>query len=225
MLNTATILSQETLIFKGIDAINKLGEMGLSYETLANAASNGHKMKKKKSKYAPPICKSISFWENTIIMLREQLVEKLGWSICDDYNLNRTISPRKDYSIVVSSGNANVGKNANPSTLNKKGQLSAAVVDVNNVVQLSLFPIQSSKTKKYNVERIPHWFLLYYNDGNKIWLELSLPRQIGKDGRISSWFQRIILEPVEITSNIDVEQKIKERKSEIEYNIDISKKQ
>lgn len=225
MLNTTTILSQETLIFKGIDAINKLGEMGLSYEILANATSNGLKMKKKKSIYAPPICKSISFWENTIIMLREQLVGKLGWSICDDYNLNRTISARKDYSIVVSSGNANVGKNANPSTLNKKGQLSAAVVDVNNVVQLSLFPIKSSKTKKYTVERIPHWFLLYYNDGNKIWLELSLPRQIGKDGRISSWFRRIILEPVEITSNIDVEQRIKERKSEIEHNIDISKKQ
>lgn len=224
MLNANTIPSQETLTFKGLDAINKLREMELSYEILANAASNGYKMKKKKSKYAPPICKSISFWENTIVMLREQLIEKQGWHICDDYNLNRTISPKSDYSIVVSSGNANVGKNVNPTTLNKKGQLSAAVVDVNNVVQLSLFPIQSSKTKKYNVERIPHWFFLYYNDGNKIWLELSLPRQIGKDGRISSWFQRIILEPVEITSNIDIEQKLKERKSEIEYNIDISKK-
>lgn len=224
MLNTATILSQETLIFKGIEAINKLQEMGLTYEILANATSNGYKMKRKKSQYAPPICKSISFWENTIVMLREQLIESFGWSICDDFNLNRTISPKKDFAIVISSGNANVAKNSNPSTLNKKGQLSAAVVDVNNVVQLSLFPIQSTKTKKYNVERIPHWFLLYYNDGNKIWMELSLPREIGKDGRISSWFQRIILEPIEITSNIDIEHKIKERKSEANFDIDISKK-
>ena len=80
------------------------------------------------------------------------------------------------------------------------------------------------KTKKYNVESITHWFLLYYNDGNKIWMELSLPRKIGNDGRISSWFQRIILEPIEITSNIDIEQKIKERKSQADFDIDISKK-
>lgn len=224
MLNTSIILSQETLVFKGVETINKLKEMGLTYEILANATSNGYKMKRKKSKYAPPICKSISFWENTIVMLREQLIENFGWTICDDFNLNRTISPKKDFAIVISSGNANVGKNVNPSTLNKKGQLSAAVVDVNNVVQLSFFPIKSTKTKKYNVERIPHWFLLYYNDGNKIWMELSLPKKIGNDGRISSWFQRIILEPIEITSNIDIEQKIKERKSEADFDIDISKK-
>lgn len=157
-------------------------------------------------------------------MLREQLIEALGWSICDDYNLNRTISPKKDFAIVISSGNANVGKNANPSTLNKKGQLSAAVVDVNNVVQLSLFPIPSINAKKYNIERIPHWFLLYYNDGSKIWMELSLPRKLDRNGRISSWFQRIILEPIEITTNLDIEQKIRAKKPETDFDIDISKK-
>lgn len=224
MLNITTILSQETLIFKGVEAINKLNEMGITYEILANATSNGYKMKGKKSKYAPPICRSLSFWENTIIMLREQLIEALGWSICDDYNLNRTISPKKDFAIVISSGNANVGKNANPSTLNKKGQLSAAVVDVNNVVQLSLFPIPSINAKKYNIERIPHWFLLYYNDGSKIWMELSLPRKLDRNGRISSWFQRIILEPIEITTNLDIEQKIRAKKPETDFDIDISKK-
>ena len=50
MLNTTTILSQETLIFKGVEAINKLNEMGITYEILANATSNGYKMKGKKSK-------------------------------------------------------------------------------------------------------------------------------------------------------------------------------
>lgn len=47
MLNTTTILSQETLIFKGVEAINKLNEMGITYEILANATSNGYKMKGK----------------------------------------------------------------------------------------------------------------------------------------------------------------------------------
>ena len=226
MLNSTTNLLRNPIIYRGIDSINKLKTMGLTYDIFALSVTNGHKMKLKKSKYATPICKSISFWDNTIVMLRKQLVEKHNWSTCDDYNLNRTISPQNDFAIVVSSGNSFVGKNNNPSTLNKKGQLSAAVVEVNNILQLTLFPIYNEpRAKKYNIERIPHWFLLYYNDGKNIWMELSRPREIGSDGRISSWYERIILEPVELQSDNSIKNKIAERTTSKEYDIDISKKQ
>ena len=104
-------------------------------------------------------------------------------------------------------------------------ELSAAVIDVNNDIQLTLFPHYDKKTEKYNIERIPHWFLLYYNDGKKIWIELSYPREIGNDGRISSWFARIILEPVDVVSTNQITDVLKNRKESVNFDeIDISKK-
>lgn len=226
MLNTNFNFNQQkTIIFKGVDAIQKLNEMGLKYEFFANAVLNGYKEQQSKSIYSPPITKSLAFWDNSIIQLREELAKNLGWKICDKYNLNRTISPDNKFAIVVSSGNAHVGKIYNPSTMNRKGELSAAVIDVNNDIQLTLFPYYDKKTEKYNIERIPHWFLLYYNDGKKIWIELSYPREIGNDGRISSWFARIILEPVDVVSTNQIIDVLKNRKESVNFDeIDISKK-
>lgn len=226
MLNTNLNFNQQkTIIFKGTDAIKKLDEMGLKYDFFAKAVLQGHKEQQAKSIYSPPITKSIAFWDNSIIQLREELVKNYRWKICDKYNLNRTISPDNKFAIVVSSGNAHVGKNNNPSTMNRKGELSAAVIDVNNDIQLSLFPIYDKKSEKYDIERIPHWFLLYYNDGKKIWIELSYPREFSNDGRISSWFARIILEPVDIVPTDKITDVLKNRSTSVEYReIDISKK-
>lgn len=225
MLNTNISFKQNTVIIKGVEAIQHLQSMGLTYDVFAKAVLSGYHEQKAKSIYSPPITKSIAFWDNSIVMLRELLSRGFGWRICDKYNLNRTISPDNKFAIVVSSGNANVGKNYNPSTMNRKGELSAAVIDVNNNIQLSLFPMTNKKSKKYNIERIPHWFFLYYNDGKKIWMELSYPREIGNDGRISSWYTRIILEPVEIVSSDKISNVLGNRSSNIDLtDIDISKK-
>ncbi len=227
MLNTNFNLKQKTLIVKGVEAIQYLRSMGLTYDIFFKAVINGYKEQRAKSIYSPPITRSIAFWDNSIVGLREILSKELGWRICDKYNLNRTISPDNKFAIIVSSGNANVGKNYNPSTMNRKGELSAAVIDVNNNIQLTLplFPIPDKKSQKYNIERIPHWFFLYYNDGAKIWMELSYPKEIGYDGRISSWYTRIIMEPVEIVSSDKISSVLNNRKLNVNLKeIDISKK-
>lgn len=203
MLNTNLsniILPQGNIIYKEEESTKKLFEMNLTPETLIRAAVNGLKSKLMQSRYTPPLYIGMSQWSDTIVGLRKQLC-KSGWGQCDKYNLNRTVSPNNDFAVVVSSGDAGVGKDYSPTTLNKKGELSLTVIEGNNNIQLSLFPIESlKKKKKYNIESILHWFLLYYTDGRNIWVELSLPRELNKDGRISSWFQRIILPPVEISS-------------------------
>ena len=40
------------------------------------------------------------------------------------------------------------------------------------------------------------WWLLICTRHDEVRLELSLPRAIGEDGRIGSWAERIILEPL-----------------------------
>ncbi len=190
---------KESLIYAGEEAVKKLSRMGLTYEILSNSVLEGYVQKQRLSQYAPPLFRGLSPWGHTAIALREQLIQ-VGWTLCDEYNLNRTISPNNDFTIVVSSGNAGVGKvGYAPSTLNRKGELSNIVIDVNNEVQLTFFPIETNKTKKYNISKMFHWFLLYYNDGEKLWLELSLPRELNAKGRVSSWFQRIVLPPVDLS--------------------------
>lgn len=206
MLNSNSLplsIQQGTIIYKDDEAIRKLFELSLSPEIFIKAVKKGIRTKLSKSIYSPRLCVGMSQWEDTIVGLREQLCQN-GWTQCDKYNLNRTISPQNDFAIVVSSGDAGVSKDYNPTTLNKKGELSVTVVDTNNNIQLSFFPMEThKKKKKYSIETILHWFLLYYTDNKNIWFELSLPRDLDKDGRISSWFQRIVLPPVDISTLFD----------------------
>lgn len=195
---------QRTEIIKDEAAIQKLSDMGLSYEIFCNAAIEGYRQKQKLSHYAPPLFKGLAPWGYTAISLREQLIKK-GWSYNDEYNLNRTIDPKNNFAIVISSGNAGVGKlGYNPSTMNKKGELSEVLAEVNNERQLSLFVVDSPKRRKYNIQNMLHWFFLYYNDIDKIWIELATPRALDSNGRISTWFQRIILPPINLLDkNLD----------------------
>lgn len=189
---------KKTEIIKDEAAIQKLSDMGLTYEILSNAVLEGHLQKQRLSKYAPPLYKGLAPWGHTAIALREQLVNK-GWSYNDEFNLNRTIDPKNNFALVISSGNAGVGKlGYNPSTMNKKGELSEVLAEVNNEKQLSLFVVDSPKKRKYNIQNMLHWFFLYYNDIDKLWIELATPRALDSNGRISTWFQRIILPPINL---------------------------
>jgi hypothetical protein len=222
MLNSTFIKEkkQQQIIHKGSDAITKLSELGLSINFLKSAIIYGYKKDRKKSPFAPRTYGGMTKWGETCIGLREVLIP-LNWELSERYNLSRTISPTGKLGIVVSSGNAGVSnENYAPTTLNKKGELSVSVVEGNNEVQLNLFPLHligGEKRKKYDLGRMLHWFLLYYNDGNKLWFELSLPRELNKDGRISSWFERIIFSPVEI-SDIDLYESV-EQPEEIDFEI------
>lgn len=118
-----------------------------------------------------------------------------GWEKKSDNNLELTVSPEKEISIVVSSGNKYTGnEKILPSTRNKKGKQTRRIV-YSNVEQLHI-PGFKKRTKEQTCYST--WIYLYYIDNKncEMRMELSLPIQFDKNLKITNWQKRIILSPI-----------------------------
>jgi hypothetical protein len=131
--------------------------------------------------------------------LREGLLLK-GWDRFNDRNLPLTVNQQTGIAIAASSGDECTGiAELAPRTRNPKGSATKDLADA-NAVQLGLFTDMGAPVKEMVEEtaKWETWFLLSYRDFQTgvVRSELSKPINIGDDGRVDGWDERIILDEI-----------------------------
>lgn len=187
------------------DVGRRLHELGLDESMLRMAIGRGHLARLDCTDNHPRIYPAIAAWAETVCALRENLSGR-GWERRDDNNFPRVINASGDLAIIVATGNELTGlTHALPSTRASKGRHTVEAVVVNEA-QLNLFAEldDSDHAANHEIERddLITYVLLFYRDVTETRCELSLPSEMGADGRITNWRERIILRPI---PNDDIE--------------------
>lgn len=110
-------------------------------------------------------------------------------------NYSRAFHPHGHVAIAVATGNEATGTLSSPSTKSVKGPSTVDAVEVNRLQAWlpGMEPsILSNEQEKDNQEIT--WLLLIHHAANEIRSELSHPVDIGADGRVSVWRERILLQ-------------------------------
>ena len=184
------------IIEEPLDVAGRLAALaGLTTVDLTEAVKGGHVARATCTENDAPSFPGIVQWGVTTRTLREQLMTK-GWEKDDSRNFSTTRSPDGTVAIVVATGDEGTGiASKTPKTNYPKGTVTHEAVDVNRT-QLDLPGITpiSDATRP----RATTYVLLIANQsGRGVRAELSLPLEIGEDGRIEMWAERIILPPLE----------------------------
>lgn len=138
----------------------------------------------------PPSYPGTSLGAGTVRGLRDQLLPQ-NWKKSDSANYSTVTSPDGDVTIVVATGDEATGiLHRTPTTKCPKGPETEAIVTANKA-QLELFATTETPKAK-QVARVTYMLLVVRaKDGMRG--ELSLPEEIGEDGKIEQWRERLIL--------------------------------
>jgi hypothetical protein len=141
----------------------------------------------------PPLFPPIAAWSEAVRTLRDVLKPE-GWTRFNDQNSPKTVSPDGSISIIVSTGNEATGiPDAEPATTSSKGPNTAGAIEINRSLQLYLPGMELPVPLQDEDEKVTTWILLAHHAKNELRAELSLPLDVGSDGRVSVWQERIIL--------------------------------
>jgi hypothetical protein len=179
-----------------LDVAARLAQLGIAVEDLREAVIGGYLARATCTANDPPSFPGMVFWGVTTRILREQLMAK-GWVKSDAGNYSIVISPNSSIDLVVATGDEATGNAAKmPKTNYPKGPATVAAVLVNRS-QIDLFSPTGSIHPAAARGPIT-WVLLIAHTGERgARAELSLPLEIGDDGRIEAWRERIILPPLD----------------------------
>lgn len=171
----------------------RLADLGVTADQLTRALLEGDRLARRTSRHDPPILEGLLRWAMSTRSLRDELVP-LGWHFDNPRNLARTISPRHDTAIVVTTGDEGVGDpTRDPGTRHAKGSATEWAIIGGQLTFGG--PSQDQPGLPFE-ELVPGpmqtWFLLFAVVGDHLRAELSLPRSYG-DGRMLSWRERIML--------------------------------
>lgn len=189
-----------------VAAVNALTRLDLTEDALLAAAMQGYMARANCTANHPPLFPSFVAWGETVRALREQLAP-MGWVRNDERNYSRTLHPEGHIAIAVATGNEATGvASESPITKSVKGPSTIEAVEANRL-QAWLPGMEPPSTNVDEDEAQPTtWLLLIHHAANEIRAELSQPFEIGTDGRINGWRERILLrsmpldpEPLAIT--------------------------
>ena len=110
----------------------------------------------------------------------------------------RLSSPNELVAIAVSTGDERTGREGQPEPRTKYPKGTVFLAAVNRNVQLSLFGEMIIDVDGTVLSKTRTWTLLMRTDAfaKEVRVELSLPAQIGDDGRVVAWSERIIFTPL-----------------------------
>jgi hypothetical protein len=194
----ATVVATST-----IDVVNALAELGLTAEVLIEAIRRGELARDGCTANDAPSAPGFYAWAGTVRALRDILMPR-RWTRNDDVCYSRVISPDRTVAIAVVTGDDGTGKRgANPRTKYPKGAATQAAVSCNQQsLRFEEFaPVEDEGTAETWIT----WMLLRKRTGDSIFAELSLPLSMTRDGQVESWQTRIILDPILIDPNIEIE--------------------
>lgn len=177
-------------------AVDALTRLGLNEDALLAAAMQGYMARANCTTNHPPLFPSFVAWGETVRALREQLAP-MGWLRNDENNYSRTLHPEGHISIAVATGNEATGvAGESPITKSVKGPSTIEAVEANRLQ--AWLPSMEPPTVSTGEDEVQPttWLLLIHHAINEIRAELSLPFEIGADGRISGWQERILLRPI-----------------------------
>jgi hypothetical protein len=188
-----------------IAVADALAEMGLSLELLEDAVRAGEELRDSCTPNDPSSAPGYFSYAHTTRRLAELLVP-LGWSRRDVANLALIVSPSEALAIVVSTGDEGTGAHYRQvKSKYPKGPATAMVVERNR--QLDLFqpnPLPDEGLEEPDDGRpFTTWMLLRRRVGDTVFWELSLPCQVGEDGRVDEWVRRIVFQSISLTPRID----------------------
>lgn len=195
-------MSISSLVKIGTDARRRLEELGLDSEALLDVARRGMAAAAGCTQNHPAVLSGILGWGETICALREYLIPE-GWNRLDEANLPLTVNSDETVALTVATGDEDTGRpEGSPCTKSKKGPRVATAVAVN---QLQLFPIPVH-LRQDEVAGRATWLLLIHRDraARELRTELSRPVNMGEDGRVDGWSERIILGSVPFDEQFNV---------------------
>lgn len=171
------------------DVPTRLAALGLTVDDLHQAIRYGYLARLGCNANDPAGFAGITLWARTTRGLRERLAPA-GWKKKDG-KLATVVNENETVAIVVSTGDDDTGiATGAPKTKFAKGPATAEAVEAN--AQGELFPLSEVLT-----ENPVTWVLLISveraADKTVIRSELSRPAELDLDGRIGSWYERIVL--------------------------------
>lgn len=172
----------------------RLAQLGLSSAILRDALLAGELARSTCTANDPPAFAGFTFWGVTVRSVREHLIP-LGWEKSDEGNYSRCISPNREMAIAVATGDDGTGlAHGSPKTKFPKGSATILAVELN--AQLELWPQVVTSPTVEQAGPVQTWVLLTRRTEAEVRGELSLPLQMGDDGRIEVWSERIVLNPI-----------------------------
>ena len=153
----------------------------------------------------PRIFPATFAWAEGNHSIRHSLAPR--WKAKDEHNQPLTINEDETIAITALSGDSRTGTHETPSTRSPKGKKTAEAVENNEQAVFEF--MAEDPTAVAEAVKVPGrslWIFLTYRDFEKGELrsELSLPKDMGEDGYIESWYERIILPPISFDrGNVD----------------------
>lgn len=190
----------------GSDAVQKrLQELDATLDeaVLHMAIEQGYRARLGVTAAHPKTAAGTLHWHESVGTLRTELGVR-NWTMVDRQNCPFSVSPDKNMSIIVMTGDPDTGKlRGEPRNQAEKGAVLGKAIEENR--QYELFEKDAAHVwRSENKAGTQVWVLLYHVDqgkvgANEIRIELSLPKKFnGK--RIVDWTERIILGTISLDS-------------------------
>ena len=143
----------------------------------------------------PRIFRAISAWAEGNHSIRQSLAPR--WKAKDEYNQPLAINEDENIAITALSGDQYTGTDQIPSTRSPKGKKTAEAVEANCYQAEFAFVAEQRAAAIAEAAKVPGrqlWIFLTFRDFERGELrsELSRPKDMGDDGYIESWWERII---------------------------------
>ncbi len=192
----------------GPEVEKRLNQLGITEQLLLDAVGKGFLAWLNCTPNHPPAFPGILAWGESNCGLRESLLP-LGWERHNDRNLPFTVNRETGIALTASSGDECTGiESMVPRTRNPKGVTTRDAVSSNRA-QLGLFSEMDTPSEDVvgavvgAVNEWATWLLLTYRDtsAREVRCELSRPVNIGIDGRVDGWAERIILRSIPFDSD------------------------
>jgi hypothetical protein len=176
-----------------LEVTPRLAALGLTESLLRDAVAYGAQHASSCTRHDPPGLPGYLRWAKTHRDVRDHLVP-LGWKVDNTRNYPTVLHPGGQWALGVSSGDEITGRNVEkqPKTRNPKGEVTRQIARRNQ-------PFFDFLGPEMNEVRST-WLLLFYLDvvEQEIRVELSLPKTVDGDGRVSGWITRLILRPIDL---------------------------
>lgn len=179
----------------------RLATLGLSQEDLRRAIVEGQMARDSCTANDPTGTPGYLAWSRTVRTLREVLGQR-GWRADNTGTFATAVDESGATAIAVMSGDDDTGNaTGTPSTKYSKGPRTHAAVDGNTLWLFEEFDsprtVDSETAERHGRQT---WVLLINRRADLVTSELALPEAIGEDGRIDAWAERLLLEPIDLSS-------------------------
>lgn len=187
------------------EARSRLAELGIDPEWARRALLGGDAEARTVSALAPVGFKGSVRWGKTAEFFREGTVSH-EWLQDDTLNIARSIHPSGEHCVVVTTGGPGTGiEEATPSTKYPKGPGTAASIEQNYMLDFEPEDLRRLGLPPATDQPMATWLFMFAVEGSTIYAEVSLPDVISEGGMITSWAERIILDPIDLAPAQPVE--------------------